>query len=263
MGAYVLHVVGGNGFAAAINGALRDDDDVEPRPSAARLARWGGKQPPWLSQNSPVAKSEHPSSRYPLLAAAWGGGSGSGWPSPRASTAPGTQGLDLRSAECPISQGQWWELPKLRRDQAPAAGLSPGACGDSLGRKGGWDCRTPSRPRLTSPSLSHMRSSQPSSGGDSGMKSQSAPEAKPDTSARYLGGTRRWQHQSRNVASRPTDGLPHAWGLTRSGDPSPPARTSAGGCKDMGGRRRVGVMPRVDPAPGTHPPSPLTSVLWW
>lgn len=65
-------------------------------------------------------------------------------------------------------------------------------------------------PRLTSPSLSHMRSSQPSSGGDSGMKSQSAPEAKPDTSARYLGGTRRWQHQSRNVASRPTDGLPHA-----------------------------------------------------
>lgn len=47
----------------------------------------------------------------------------------------------------------------------------------------GWDSRTP----LTSPSLSHMRSSQPSSGGDSGMKSQSAPEAKPDTSARYLG----------------------------------------------------------------------------
>lgn len=43
-------------------------------------------------------------------------------------------------------------------------------------------------PPLTSPSLSHMRSSQPSSGGDSGIKSQSAPEAKPDTSARYLGG---------------------------------------------------------------------------
>lgn len=47
---------------------------------------------------------------------------------------------------------------------------------------------TTGTPALTSPSLSHMRSSQPSSGGDSGIKSQSAPEAKPDTSARYLGG---------------------------------------------------------------------------
>lgn len=42
-------------------------------------------------------------------------------------------------------------------------------------------------PPLTSPSLSHMKFSQPSSGGASGMNSQSAPEARADTSARYLG----------------------------------------------------------------------------
>lgn len=39
---------------------------------------------------------------------------------------------------------------------------------------------------LTSPSRSHMKFSQPSSGGASGMNSQSAPEARADTSARYL-----------------------------------------------------------------------------
>lgn len=39
---------------------------------------------------------------------------------------------------------------------------------------------------LTWPSLSHMQFSQPSSGGASGMNSQSAPEARADTRARYL-----------------------------------------------------------------------------
>ena len=41
---------------------------------------------------------------------------------------------------------------------------------------------------LTSPSRSHMKFSQPSSGGASGMNSQSAPEARADTRARYLEG---------------------------------------------------------------------------
>ena len=41
---------------------------------------------------------------------------------------------------------------------------------------------------LTSPSRSHMKFSQPSSGGASGMNSQSAPEARADTRARYLYG---------------------------------------------------------------------------
>lgn len=41
-------------------------------------------------------------------------------------------------------------------------------------------------PSLTSPRRSHMWFSQPSSGGASGMKSQSAPEASADTRARYL-----------------------------------------------------------------------------
>lgn len=39
---------------------------------------------------------------------------------------------------------------------------------------------------LASPSLEHMTSSHPSSGGHSGIKSQSAPDAKADTKARYL-----------------------------------------------------------------------------
>lgn len=41
---------------------------------------------------------------------------------------------------------------------------------------------------LTSPSRSHMKFSQPSSGGASGINSQSAPEARADTRARYLHG---------------------------------------------------------------------------
>lgn len=40
-------------------------------------------------------------------------------------------------------------------------------------------CRTPSR-------RAHIRSSHPSLGGASGMKSQSAPDASADTKARYL-----------------------------------------------------------------------------
>lgn len=58
--AYVLHVVGGDGFAAAVDGALGDDDDVEPRAPAACLARGEDKRPPRLSQNSPWATCERP-----------------------------------------------------------------------------------------------------------------------------------------------------------------------------------------------------------
>ena len=65
-----------------------------------------------------------------------------------------------------------------------AAGLGMGPSGQGRGK---WlQVRRPFT--LTSPSLSHMKFSQPSSGGASGMNSQSAPEAKADTRARYLEG---------------------------------------------------------------------------
>lgn len=168
-GAYVLHVVGGDGFATAVDGALGDDDDVEARPSAARLVR--------EEENSHWGSAKtHPES-FPCLRGAQG-------LSPQAGAAPGVPGLDLCSAERPVSQGQWPELPKLHGGRVVVVGLSWVPAGTPQGQNGD---RTLGNPPLTSPSLSHIRSSQPSSGGDSGMKSQSAPEAKPDTSARYLG----------------------------------------------------------------------------
>lgn len=52
----------------------------------------------------------------------------------------------------------------------------------------GWLEAEGSRERLTSDNLVHMVSCQPSSGGDSGRNTQSAPQAKALTRARYLHG---------------------------------------------------------------------------
>lgn len=128
---------------------------------------------------------------------------------------------------------------------------------------------------LTSPSLSHMKFSQPSSGGASGMNSQSAPEASADTSARYLQASRAAQDsgvlgatpqaqvstpltalsEHRCVCQIPggcalqAPTLPSRPGtlLTRSAAPSPPARTSSGGCRDGMGRRQSWA--QQDPLP--------------
>lgn len=78
-GPYVLHVVGGDGLAVAVDGALGDDDDVEPRPSAARLAWGGGRKKKHVGKISVIwvrPRTQNPS-RGP-----WWGSQGTGPLSP-------------------------------------------------------------------------------------------------------------------------------------------------------------------------------------
>lgn len=79
----------------------------------------------------------------------------------------------LHSALVPPSEGHL--APRDVQPLSPAEQLAAGTLGGDP------------QP-LTSPSRSHMKFSQPSSGGASGMNSQSAPEARADTRARYLEG---------------------------------------------------------------------------
>lgn len=104
---------------------------------------------------------------------------------------------------------------------------------------------------LTSDSLMHIVSCQPSSGGDSGRNTQSAPQAKPLTRARYLCGN------SKDLvrlppAPRTQDGL----GVPRTaGCPTPPGGICYG-CRALHGLREglfhlSGIYPHV-PAVSPH-----------
>lgn len=215
---------------------------------------WGGNQPPWLAKNHrQPSPSTLPPSPHWLLP---GGGSWSGCPSPRAALPLAHEGWICTQLSALFHRDNGGSS----RSFAGVGHWPEGSAQIPVGtlQREKWDV-TIGSPLLTSPSLSHMRSSQPSSGGDSGMKSQSAPEAKPDTSARYLRGHGGGSTSPKTQHLIPSHrSLPH---LTRSGGPSPPAQTSAGGCKNTGRRRwRVDVMPRMVQSPA---PSPLTSVPWW
>ena len=126
-----------------------------------------------------------------------------------------------------------------------------------------------SRQRVTSDSLMHMVSCQPSSGGDSGRNTQSAPQAKALTRARYLHGNSKdhmrllpGTQNSAMALDREND--ESLWEPLAPHDPRP--RSMCTGVQGSpGGRGRVlsTRMMSTDTYPQCLPMTSRTKVLWW